>query len=259
MDLGIKGKKALVVGASKNIGAAIAQKLANEGCRVTVVARDEALLKELVSKMGGAKDGHAYLATDLLTEGAPSDAAKILVTNHGPFDIVVHNIGGALGIKDILGPIEDWEKVWKFNAGIAIEMNRLLLLPMIKKGWGRVIHISSISGELGEPLTDPFGGAIPYAASKAYLNSYVRGLGRELASKGVIVTALMPGAVLSEGKYWEKMTKSNPDLAADFLERFYPIKRFGRPAEIASFVVFLASKQASFAAGSIVPISGGRV
>ena len=258
MDLGIKEKKALVVGASKNIGAAIALELAKEGCRVTVVARDENLLKKLVNKMGGPKKGHGYLVKDLLTDGAPSEAASELLKSRGPFDILVHNVGGGLGLKDIFGPVEDWEKVWKFNAGIAIEMNRILIPPMVKRRWGRVVHISSISGELGEPLQKHFGGSLPYAASKAYLNVYVKGLGKELADKGIVVTALMPGAVLSKGKYWEKMSRQKPGLCKKYIDHFLPVGRFGRPEEVAPLAVFLASERAGFASGSIIPLAGGR-
>ena len=255
MDLGIKGKKALVVGASKNIGAAIAEELAKEGCRVTVVARDEALLKKLVKKMGGSIKGHGYLTADLLMKGKPSEAAQILLTTKDSFDIVVHNIGGALGVKDILAPVGDWEKVWMFNAGIAIEMNRLLVPMMKKKKWGRLIHVSSISAKNGEPL----GGAHPYAAAKAYLNAYVKGLARELAKDNIIVSSIMPGAVLSEGKYWDIVKKKDPGAVKSFIEKHYPIGRFGVPSEIASFVVFMASKHASFAAGAVIPVDGGMI
>lgn len=259
MDLGINGKKVLVVGASKNIGAAIAKGFAAEGCIVTAVARDEKLLEALVRQLGGPQKGHGYIAADLLEEGVPTNVAQELLKLYGPFDIVVHNVGGALGCKDPLGKINDWERVWKFNVGISIEMNRILVPAMIKKRWGRVIHISSISAEVGEPLSNKYGGALPYAAAKAYLNSYVKGLGRELAKENIIVSAVMPGIVLSKGKYWDKLREKDPKMADEFVERHYSIGRFGKPEEIAPFVVFMASEQASFAAGSIVPLDGGRM
>lgn len=256
MDLGLKGKKILVVGASKNIGAETAKAFAEEGCKVTVVARDEKRLKALVKSLGGEKKGHGYISADLLVEGAPSDVAEEAIRHFGPFDIVVHNTGGALGLKDPLADVEDWKKVWKFNAGIAIEMNRLLVPYMKKRKWGRIIHISSMAAEMGEQTSEK-GGALPYAASKAFLNAYIKGLGRDLAKHGVIVSGIMPGVVLSKGKYWEKLCKSDPKCVKDYLDSHCSIGRFGKPEEIAPFAVFLGSKQASFAAGSIIPVNGG--
>lgn len=259
MDFGIRGKKALVTGGSKGIGGAVAQALATEGCHVCVVARNEEKLRFLVDAMGGERAGHSYVVADLLELGRPMQVASDLLARNQVFDIVVHSIGGALAKKDPLGRVDDWNLVWRFNAGIQIEMNSLLIPPMVKQGWGRVIHISSISAEVGEPLLEPYGGALPYAAAKAYLNAYVRGLGRELAEQGIIVSALMPGAVLSEGKYWDKLRKSDPAFLNSFLERHQTIRRFGKPEEIAPFAVLLASQQASFAVGSIIPVSGGRI
>jgi 3-oxoacyl-[acyl-carrier protein] reductase len=256
MDFGIKGKKALVVGASKNIGAAIAKALADEGCKVTVVARDKAKLKKLMTQMGGVKGGHHFFVADLLTAGVPSRIAKQLLSEVGPFDILVHNIGGALGLKDPLGKIEDWSRVWQFNIGIAIELNRLLVPPMQKMHWGRIIHISSMAAEVGEP-TAKEGGSLPYTASKAYLNAYVKGLGRELARYNIVVSALMPGVVLSKGKYWDNLSRRRPTIVKKYLLQHSSIGRFGKAKEIAPFAVLLASRQAAFAAGAIIPIHGG--
>ena len=259
MDLGIADKRALVTGASKNLGAAIAKALAAEGCRVSIVARDGTKLRAVFEEIGGFARGHNYLAIDLLTPGAPTRVVSELAKIDDSFDIVVHNVGGALGYKDPLGQVEDWQQVWVFNVGIAIEMNRLLIPPMQNQRWGRVIHISSISAEVGEPSRHLYGGAHPYAAAKAYLNAYVKGLGRELAADNVIVTALMPGVLLSPGKYWDKLRHTNPELVQDFLTHHCASGRFGTAEEIAPFAVFLASQQATFAAGSIIPIDGGRM
>lgn len=258
MNFGIKGKKALVVGASKNIGAAIAHALAEEGCKVTFVARSADKLKKLVIAMGGSKKGHSFLAADLLVPGTPTRIAKKLMADLGCFDIVVHNVGGALGLKNPLAEVEDWMRVWQFNVGIAIEMNRILVPPMKNKHWGRIIHVSSIAAEIGESLSRD-GGALPYAAAKAYLNSYAKGLGRELARDNIIVSALMPGVILSEGKYWDKLRKQEPNKVKTYMARHCAIGRFGKAYEIAPFAVLLASEQAAFAAGSLIPIDGGRM
>jgi len=258
MDLGLKGKKVLIVGASKNIGAAIARCLAKEGCMAFLVSRDGNKLKELCSELGGQQTGHNYLAADLRMEGKPTEAAQEALRWAGGVDVVIHNVGGALGHKDMLGSRGEWEDVWQFNVGIAIEMNRILIPPMRQKKWGRIVHISSILAELGEPL-GPFSGALPYVAAKAYLNAYVKGLGRCLASENVVISAVMPGVVASEGKFWDKMLKDDPAKVKDFIDHFYPVGRFGKPEEIAPFVALLSSQHASFASGTLIPVSGGQV
>ncbi len=259
MELGIKGKRVLITGGSRGIGAAIAKDFAQEGCKVSIVSRNEESLKQKIKEIGGKAKGHEYIVSNLRDKGEPARVAQELIAKHKRVDIVVHNVGGALAQKDPLGKVEDWNAVWQFNVGIAIEMNAILIPPMKKQGWGRVIHISSISGELGDPSLESTGGALAYAAAKAYLNAYVKGLGRAMAKDNVVVTGVMPGVVLSKGKYWEKLKNENPELAEEFLNQYYPIGRFAAAEEISPFVVLLASDKASFAAGSIIPISGGRV
>lgn len=259
MDLGIKGKRVLITGGSRGIGAAIAKDFAQEGCKVSIVSRHEESLKQKIEEIGGKAKGHEYIVSNLRDKGEPDRVAEALIAKHKKVDIVVHNVGGALGVKDPLGKVEDWNAVWQFNVGIAIEMNAVLIPSMKKQGWGRVVHVSSISGESGDPSMESLRGALPYAAAKAYLNAYVKGLGREMAKDNVVVTAVMPGVILSKGKYWEKLKNENPELVVEFLKQHYPIGRFAMAEEISPFVLLLASDKASFAAGSIIPVSGGRV
>tara|TARA_B100000945_G_scaffold317099_1_gene319297 strand:- start:679 stop:1458 length:780 start_codon:yes stop_codon:yes gene_type:complete len=259
MDFGINGKKVLITGGSKGIGRAIAKAFAAEGSEVILVARKASDLKNVVDEIGGKKQGHSFFSANLLEKDAPIRTAKELLEKHRNFDIVVHNVGGALGIKDPIGPMIDWEKVWRFNVGISIDMNSLLVPSMRRNGWGRIIHISSVSAMFGELRLNPYGGSIPYAASKSYLNAYVRGLGRELADQNIVVSAIMPGAIISEGKYWDILSRENPKLVKQYLEEHHSVGRFGKAEEIAPFVVMMASEQASFACGSILPIDGGRI
>jgi len=259
MDFGISGKRVLITGGSKNIGAAITRAFAAEGAIVTLVSRDVDKLRALIEEIGGEKGGHGFVSANLLDSGEPTRVVRELLAKQGAFDIVVHNVGGALGIKDPLGPVEDWNSVWNFNVGIAIEMNTILIPPMQEQRWGRIVHISSVSAEMGELRLQPYGGSIPYAAAKAYLNAYVKGIGREIARYNIVVSALMPGAILSKEKYWDRLRKTNPTLVSDYLREHHSIGRFGKAEEIAPFAVFMASEQASFACASIIPIDGGRI
>lgn len=250
MDLGISGKRVLVTGGSQGIGEAIARGFADEGCKVSVIARREAELKQVVDSIGGEDAGHAYYAADLMAEGGPTEAVEALISRHGNFDIVVHNVGGTLGVRDVLSPMADWFRVLQFNVGIAMEINAIVVPPMKEKKWGRVIHISSISAE-------NLRGSAPYGTSKACLNAYVKTLGRDVAPDNVVVTALLPGAIIAEGGHWDNIRKEKPEMMADFLRHHHAIGRLGTVEEIAPFAVFMAADQVSFASGALVPIDGG--
>ncbi len=252
MNLGLQNKKVLVVGASKGIGHATALAFAAEDAIVTVVARSESLLEGLLADMKGGADKHSMVVADLQTPGAPAKLAQSLLADHGPFDVVTHCVGGPLGIREPLSPLEDWHNVWQFNCGIAIEMNEFLVKPMVEAGWGRVIHISSISGIM-------LRGAPAYACAKAYLNAYTKTVGRALASKGVVVSAVLPGAVSFPGSYWDEFVKEGHPRVHDFLSHHQAADRMGTPDEIASFVLMMASEQASFAHAALIPVDGGNM
>lgn len=250
MDLGIKDKRVLITGASQGIGKATALAFAEEGCRVAVIARREDKLKELIEEMGGKSKGHSYYARDLMKKGEPTAAVNELTSKGGNFEIVVHNIGGTLELKEPLAPVDKWHRVWQLNAGIAIEINALVVPFMQKQRWGRVIHISSVSAE-------DVRGSAPYAAAKAYLNAYVKGVGRAFAKDGIVFSAIMPGAIFAEGGHWDNIKKTNPDMVEDFLRHHHAIGRLGSAEEIAPFVLFMASRQVTFAPASTIRVDGG--
>lgn len=252
MDLGLIKKKVLIVGASKGIGKAIAIGFAKEGSQIFCIARDEEKLKELIKEANSINMLENYfISADLMKEN-PNEIAKQLLERFGSFDIVIHNVGGSLVSRNYLGTIDEWKEAWMFNAGIAIDMNNKLIQPMINNRWGRVIHVSSISAEMlrGNPL---------YASSKAFLNAYVKTVGRSIASTGVIMSAVMPGAVVFEGSYWDKYLTEDPERCNDFLRHHQAVNRFGTPEEIANVVLFLASEQASFMQASILPVDGANM
>lgn len=257
MDLGIKDKRVLITGASQGIGKEIALAFAKEKCHVSIIARRKSELENVVEEMGGEREGHDYLAIDLMEKGAGKYAVQELAKKNGEYEIVVHNIGGTLGVKNALAPVEDWQRVWYFNAGIAIDINEVVVPPMKEKKWGRIIHISSISGE-------SLRGSAPYATAKAYLNAYAKSLGRVVAQDGIVVSALMPGAIYAAGGHWDENSEINcKDKEAffkkknDFLRHHHAVGRLGNAEEIAPFALFMASQYVSFAQGSTIPIDGG--
>jgi NAD(P)-dependent dehydrogenase (short-subunit alcohol dehydrogenase family) len=250
MQLGIEGKKALVTGAGRGLGRSISLNLAREGAVVAAISRTDSDLRTLVEEMGGSSVGHCAFAADLLPEKAPKRVLEELNAKFGRFDIVVHNLGGTLGIRDPFSCLEEWRKVWRFNIEVAIEMNRLLVPPMKANKWGRIVHISSIASIRGRA-------SVPYATVKAALNAYVRGVGCEVAADGVIISAVMPGAILGVGGHWDIVSREDPEYVQTYLSERIATGRFSTPEEVSSLVTFLCSEQASAFAGAVIPIDGG--
>lgn len=216
--------KALVTAGSRGIGKAVADVL-KASAEVAIISRTE---------------GFRY---DLLDD--PVTALEDVIGNFGYPDIVVHSLGGTLGITDPFCSPEAWLKVYRLNLGVAVEMNRTFLPYMQRKGWGRIVHISSVSALENQ-------GTVPYCAMKAALNAYVRSMGRVVAKDGVCISAVMPGAVFTEGGYWDH------ERAEKFVAERMAIGRLGQPEEIARVVAFLCSDAASFVVGSSFLVDGGQ-
>jgi len=131
---------------------------------VTILARHADALESVLAEMGGSERGHELCAGDLMPEGKPGQIVRELLARRGAYDIVVHAVGGTLQVSDILAEAAEWQRVWRFNMGIAIEINAVLLPVMRQRRWGRVVHVSSISGK-------SLRGSAPYAVAKAGLNA----------------------------------------------------------------------------------------
>ncbi len=252
MDLGLKGKRALVTGGGRGLGEGIARSLAREGAQVCVVARTAADITRVLAELGGEEAGHLGLVMDLMPEGAPQELYDTLrQRDFFPLDIVVHNLGGTMDVKDPFCSLADWRRLYRFNFEIAVELNRLLVPEMQKRKWGRVIHVSSIASMENQ-------GPVTYCSFKAALTAYSRSLGGVVAPDGVVVSAILPGAVFTEQGYWDYTSQQNPAHVEKFLRERQRIGRFGTIDEIGNYVAFLASELASFNTGSIVPIDGGQ-
>lgn len=252
MDLGLTNKNILIVGASKGIGRGIVKGFASENCHIVAVARSEELLKEVKTEslaLGAASFN--YVVQDIMDCDTKAFADK-LIEQFGVFDVVVHNVGGSLISRDHLAGAEDWSYALKFNAIASIDMNSRLIPPMIERGHGRVIHISSISAVMlrGNPL---------YASAKAFLNAYVTTVGRQLAPTGVVLCSVMPGAVAFEGSYWDRSIKAGEPKVDDFLRHHQAVNRFGTPEEIANAVLFMASDKSSFMQAANIPVDGANM
>lgn len=251
MDLGLKGKYALVTGAGRGLGKSIALNLSREGAKVAVVSRTKSDLEALLKEMGGIEKGHYMIACDLTQEGVPEKVIKELQQKFGELDIVVNNLGGTLEFRDPFCPISAWRKVYRINLEVAIEINNLVIPYMKKQKWGRIINISSIASLENQ-------GPIPYCTIKAALTAYTRSMGRVLASDGIIMLAVLPGAVFTKDGYWDITSKKNPEHVKKYLSERMAIRRLGDVEEISNIVTFFCSKHASFCVGSVIPVDGGQ-
>ena len=253
MNLNLNNKNILVIGASKGIGRVIALEFAKEKASIVAIARSKELLDELRKEcLELGAPSFNYEVMDIVNDNR-QELTKSLLDKYGHFDVVVHCVGTSLVSRNINGGYKDWEEALRVNALASLDMNSVIIPDMINNNIkGHIIHISSISAQYlrGNPL---------YASSKAFLNAYVTTAGRELASKGIILNAVMPGAVAFEGSYWDKLVKEGNPKCADYLRHHQAVGRFGTPEEIAPLVVFLASDKSSFMPGAVIDIGGGNM
>src|SRR5437764_4790355 len=246
MDFGIEGKVALVTAATKGIGLGIAQALAREGARVSIVARTEADVKRVATEIKGFG-----VAADVTTEDGCIRSVEDTQKNLGPIDILVNNFGARAGSSwSDTGP-KEFEAAFEGNVVVSAHMTQLVLDGMIERGWGRVVVITSVWGREA-------GGAPAYNAAKAAEISMVKSLAREVASEGVTVNAVAAGSILWEGGGWYRRQQADPQGIADFVRHEMPMGRFGNVEEVASAVAFVCSTQASLLTGACINVDGGQ-
>jgi 3-oxoacyl-[acyl-carrier protein] reductase len=251
MNLGIKGKLALVTGAGRGLGEGICRSLAQEGARILATSRTASDLEQLVGELGGAVAGHRFLPLDIASTNGPNLLIEYVRQLNLEPDIIVNNVGGNLGFTDPLGPVDEWQQVMRLNVEVALEINRAFIPHMREAKWGRICHVSSISALENQ-------GPPAYCAAKAALNAYVRSLGRFVCADNVILTSIMPGAIFTKDGYWDTALQDRPDHVAKYLNERMAIRRFGRVEEISELVAFLCSEQASFCVGSALLADGGQ-
>ena len=256
MDLGLKNKNVLITGGSKGIGYSVSKLFDDEGANLIIVSRSKKNLNNIKKNLT-KNPNHSFISKNLLKDEKFTNLKKIIKKKYkNKIDIIIHNVGGALGVKDILSSTKEWIKVWKFNVGIAINLNNYLI-PKMKKTGGKIIHVSSISAITGGAKIKPYGGSPAYSCAKAFLNMYSKTLSREVIQNNINVSLVMPGTVLVENKHWHKMKKNNKKIYNQYVKNFHDINRLADPDEIAPYIIFLASKFSTYAVGTQVNIDGG--
>jgi 3-oxoacyl-[acyl-carrier protein] reductase len=242
-----------VTGGATGIGKAIALELAKEGARVVITSRIESRVSSTVIALNKLGNGHDGCALDIVEENAPSKLITEIVKKHGNIDIVVNNVGDTLGILDPLCSLDDWAKLFRLIMGVAIEINNAIIPGMKANGWGRIVNITAGAGMENS-------GPVPYTSLKAAFTAYSRSMGRVLAleNTGIVMSAVLPGVVLTEEGHWSEVLKTRPEHAEKYLQERTVLRRFGKPEEISPMVALLCSNLASFCIGSIVPVEGGQ-
>jgi 3-oxoacyl-[acyl-carrier protein] reductase len=240
-----EGRVALVTGASRGIGRAIALELARGGATVAVGARDAGRVAAVVSEIGAAGGSARGLALDVADPDSTKAAFEELLEAAGRIDILVNNAGITRDNLMLRMKPEEWDAVLATNLTGLFRLTQLALKPMLKQRSGRVINLTSVVGLTGNA------GQANYAASKAGVIGFTRSVAREVATRGITVNAVAPGFIETD------MTAAMNDKAREAVLGAIPMGRVGTPEDVAAAVAYLASDAAGYVTGQVLSVDGG--
>jgi 3-oxoacyl-[acyl-carrier protein] reductase len=240
-------KTAIITGAAKGIGRAIAQRLASDGFRAVIADVDEQAATdaaEEIQRSGGAAAGAKL---DVTQPSAAERMAAELNARFGSLDVLVNNAGiaGKAAPADEY-PIEEWRRVMAIDLDGVFYCSKAVLPYMRKQGGGRIVNIASISGKEGNP------NMCAYSTAKAGVIGFTKALGKELATSGIYVNCITPAVIETE------ILKQLTEEAVKYMVSKIPMGRVGQPSEVAALVSWLASSECSFTTGAVFDLSGGR-
>jgi 3-oxoacyl-[acyl-carrier protein] reductase len=252
MDLGLGGCAAIVSGASSGMGRAIARRLAEEGCDVTVFARRAELLDESVAEISALDGGRAHAVAGDST--APADLARTIEETQrkfGRIDIVVNNTGGPPAGD--FGDFDDegWQRGFELTLLSALRLTRLALPALRQSGRGRVVNLTSMAVK---EIND---GLLLSNALRPAVTGWAKHLSREEGPHGITVNSIAPGYIDTDRLRYLYSTGSDPDEDRRHDEESIPLRRFGAPEEIASAAAFLCSTEAAYISGVTLLVDGG--
>ena len=245
--MALNGRVAVVTGASRGLGKAMALSLAEAGARVALVARDIAQLNAVAGQAREFGAQAEIFSTDISDETQVLQLERDVLAKFGPVDILINNAGIAMRKFCVDLTLSDWMSVLNTNLTSAFLMSRSFVPHMKGRGYGRVINIASIMGHVSVPMRTA------YSSSKAGLIGFTRALAVELATDGVTVVSISPGPFATE------MTiplQNNPETNEQFMSKT-PMRRWGQPEDLGKLAVFLCSNEAGFVTGTDIVVDGG--
>lgn len=246
LEMDLEGRVALISGASRGIGRAVALELAAEKAKIIINYKSsEEKAKGVKSEIEGMGGEAELLRFDISSPEEVKAAIKDLIGKTGRLDILVNNAG--LTRDNILAIMKEseWDDVLDTNLKGAFLLTKAAIRPMIKARWGRIVNITSVAGQYGNP------GQANYSASKAGIIGFTRSVARELAERNITVNAVSPGLIDTE------MTDALPEKAKEAIISQIPMGRIGTPKDVAQAVSFLVSEYASYITGQVISVNGG--
>ena len=251
----VQDRVAVVTGAAQGLGRAISQRLAQEGAAVALGDVDEAGLARTAESIRALGARVVTVAGDLTEEEPARRLIEVAVERLGRVDVLVNNVGGSRNVKIWEMTVEDWDFVLRLNLRSTFLCTRAAVPHMIRQRSGKIVCLSSGARE-GTPWTAYYEGGSAYSAAKAGVHGFIRDVSLELAEYGITVNAVAPGPIDTEraGSHLRRLNETveySPD-------RMTPLRRLGRPSEVADAVLFLVSDEASYITGHTLAVTGGR-
>ena len=243
----LTGKTAIVTGASRGIGAAIARKLCEAGANVALCSRSAEAVAAIADTLNS--EGYTAISTaaDISKKGDVEALIKTVLDRFSEIDILVNNAGITRDTLLMRMQDEDWDAVLQTNLTGTMYCTRAVMRPMLRQRSGRIINISSVIGVMGNP------GQASYAAAKAGIIGFTKTIAREVGVRGITVNAIAPGFITTD------MTAQMPQQNQEQLRDLIPLRRFGSPEDVADAVHFLASDAARYITGQTLHVDGGMV
>jgi len=241
------GRNAVITGASKGLGEAMAVALAAEGARVALVSRDRAKLESVAAKIAAAGGEATAFPADVTSETGVRAAERDVLARFGKVHILINNAGVNVRKPTVEFTLDEWRLVMDTNVTAAFLMCRSFIPAMTGNGYGRILNLTSIMSHVSLP------GRIAYSASKTALLGMTRSLALELAPDAITVNGISPGPF---GTEMNKPLMENPETNAQFLASI-PVGRWGKVEEIGALAVYLCSEEAGFITGTDILIDGG--
>jgi 3-oxoacyl-[acyl-carrier protein] reductase len=254
MELGLRDSIVFVSGSSRGIGRAIAERFLEEGARVTLTGRDKAALATAQAALADRHGAERVFACagDLTDPDTVCGALSTAAAHWGGLDHLIANLGDGRSVGGWQVGEAEWDRMMQLNFRAAVSLVEGALPQLIGRPGATITAIGSIAGieALGAPL--------PYASAKAALAAYCNALARQMGAEGVRVNCIMPGNILFPGGSWDAKLSADRAAVEAHIESDVPLKRFGRPEEIADMAAFLSSARAAFVTGACIVADGGQ-